>query len=202
MNIVLITPYYEPDLGPSSPLVTMLSEDLTSLGHEVTVIAAVPHFPSGQVKEGFRGGLWRWDVLRGVKVCRLWVPSGNRANLLHRLFVFLIYQILSVLAGLTVTGDVVIITNPAIETILPYLLFNKIRNIPIIYCVWDLYPEVGVQVGVFRHRFIISVVNILENYCLNRAAVVQSLANNFVDNLNSRIKIRYKTCGYSALVRP
>ena len=59
MRVLFITPYYAPDLGPSAPMFTMLSEDLIARGHTVTVLAAVPHFPSGQISPQYRRGVHR-----------------------------------------------------------------------------------------------------------------------------------------------
>jgi colanic acid biosynthesis glycosyl transferase WcaI len=168
-------------------MLTFLCEDLAKLNHQVTVLAAVPHFPSGRVSGEYRRGIWQWETQNGVRICRVRVPSGDRKNLRHRLIVFLIYQILASIAGLGVKYDRVIITNPAIETGLPFMLLSWLRRKPVIFCVWDLYPEVGIQLGIFRHKFIIGIVCALENWCLRHSAVVHALAENFVDHLRYRV---------------
>lgn len=77
MKILLIGSLYDPDLGPSAPLFAMLSKGLVKLGHQVTVITAVPHYPTGQVSKIFRGK-WVWrSVESGVKVLRVGLPSVN-----------------------------------------------------------------------------------------------------------------------------
>lgn len=186
MHVLLITPYYAPDLGPSAPLLTMLSEDLVASGHQVTVLTSVPHFPTGQVASEYRGRAWRWEILNGVRICRVWVPSGNRANLRHRLLTFVVYQVLASLVGLRLTYDVALVINPAIETGLPFALLVWLRRKPCIYGVWDLYPEVGVQLGVFRSSIVIALVRSLEDFCLQRAALVQALSDGFLPNLQAR----------------
>lgn len=183
MRILLVTPYYAPDLGPSAPLLTMLSEDLVLLGHQVTVLAAVPHFPSGHVPAEFRKLFWRWSVSEGVRVCRVWVPSGDRSNLGHRLLTFLTFQLLSSMAGLGVHYDVVLVTNPALETLLPFTVLAKLRRRPVVFGVWDLYPEIGVRLGVFSNRTVISIVGGMEDFCLRRANAVQTLSPAFTPSL-------------------
>lgn len=167
-------------------MLTMLGEDLAARGHAVCVIAAVPHFPSGQVAAQYRGGLFQWNQQDGVRICRVRVPSGDRASLRHRLWVFFVYQTLATLAGLRQTYDVALVTNPALETGLPFSILCILRRKPGIFAVWDLYPEVGVQLGIFRSRWIIGLVRRLENFCLRRARWVQSLAEGFIPNLKSR----------------
>jgi colanic acid biosynthesis glycosyl transferase WcaI len=186
MRILVVTPYYAPDLGPSSPLLALLCENMAGLGHQVTVLAAVPHFPTGQVRAEYRGRIYQWEERNGVRVCRVWVPSGNRADLRHRLLTFLVYQLLASLAGLRLAYDAALILNPALETFLPFAVLAWLRRKPCLYCVWDLYPDVGVRLGIFRHAAVIGLVGGLENFCLRRASRIQVLSDSFMSSLQAR----------------
>lgn len=164
----------------------MLSEDLAALGHTVTVLAAVPHFPSGIVPGEYRHRWWQWDEANDVRICRVWVPSGDRANLRHRLLTFVIYQCLAALVGLGLRYDAVLVTNPAIETFLPFVVLGWLRRKPVLFAVWDLYPEIGVRLGVFRNPRVAAIVGWLEDFCLHRASLVQILAPAFEPALVAR----------------
>jgi colanic acid biosynthesis glycosyl transferase WcaI len=184
MRLLVVTPFYSPDLGPSAPLMTMLCEDLAKLGHTVTVLTAVPHFPTGNVAPEYRTGkLWEFDVQNSVTVCRVWVPSGNRANLRHRLYTFFVFQMLVTLVGLFKRCDALIVTNPAIETYVPFAILSWLKRRPAIYCVWDLYPDVGVRLGIFRNPGVVSIISALEHFCLRHAAAVHLISHSFVANL-------------------
>lgn len=188
MHLLLVTPYYAPDLGPSSPLLSQLCENLVAVGDQVTVIATVPHFPSGHVAPEYRKRAWFWEDRNGVRVCRVWVPSGDRANLRHRLLTFIVYQILCCWVGLPLKYNVAFVINPAIETFLPFALLVWLRRKPSIFGVWDLYPEVGIRLGIFRHPIVIRAVKLLEDFCLRHATIVQSLSDGFVTSLRARVK--------------
>jgi colanic acid biosynthesis glycosyl transferase WcaI len=163
----------------------MLCEDLVRLGHQVSVITAVPHYPSGIVQVEFRGRLvWR-EQRNGVDVIRVWVPSGDRSNLRHRLLTFLVFQMLSSIVGLRCSYDVLIITNPAIETYLPFTVLSWLRQKPSLLCVWDVYPEIGIRMGIFRNTLITSLLGKLEDFCLRRANVIQVLGDGFISDLQS-----------------
>jgi len=187
MRILVVTPYYAPDLGPSAPLLALLSEQLAANGHQMTVLAAAPHFPSGQVDPCYRPRPWQRGTRNGVQVFRVWVPSGDRSNLVHRLLTFVAFQILVSLIGLCLKYDAILITNPALETALPFALLAWLRRKPSIFCVWDLYPEVGMQLGIFRHPAVIGLVKAMEDFCLRRTQAVQALAEGFVPNLARRV---------------
>lgn len=163
----------------------LLCEELARRGHKVTVLCAVPHFPSGHVPEEYRHGLWQWGEQNGVRLCRVRIPSSDRSNLLHRLWVFVMYQVLVTLAGLRVRYDAALVTNPAIETFLPFLILCWLRRKPCIYAVWDVYPEIGVRMGLFRNPAVIRMVGFLEDFCLRRADRIHILSDGFRTDLSA-----------------
>jgi len=186
MRILLVAPYYEPDLGPASPLLTMLAEDLAGFGHHVEVITAVPHFLTGTVPQEYRKRLWSTEVRNGVKVSRTWLPSGDRKKLAHRAKTFVVFQLLSTFLGLFRRYDATMIAGPAIETLLPFLFLTVLRRKPSVFMVWDMYPEVFIKLGVFRNSRVISFVGRIQDFCLHRAARVHVLSEEFVAPLEAR----------------
>lgn len=179
MRVLVVTTFYAPDLGPGAALFTMLCEDLARLGHEVSVIAAVPHYPTGRVSPEYRGALARRETINGVDVTRLWVPSVDRSRLWQRLATFAVFQVLSAFAGVTHDYDILIAGNPALEVFLPFWVLATLRRRPALFSIHDLYPDVGVRLGIFRQRVVIGAVRWMENYCLRRAACVRVLSEGF-----------------------
>ena len=186
MRILLLTPYYAPDLGPSAALYTMLCEDLVKLGHQVSVICAVPHYPSGRVAVEFAGRWIEREQHAGVQVTRVRVPSVDRSRLGLRLLSFVCYQMLAAAAGCFQKCDVVIASNPAFEIALPLFLLGFLRARPVVYSVHELYPDVGAAAGIFHHRPVIRLVDGLERYCAQRAARVRVLSESYARALEAR----------------
>lgn len=185
MRILLISPYYIPDLGPSAPLFTMLSEGLVKQGHSVSVVTTVPHYPSGKVSSSYRGKWIHRSIENQVEVSRVWLPSVNRSNFAFRLLQFFCYQVGAVKAEFNKKYDVVIVANPALWTWMPFVYYACFRHKPAVFSVHDVYPEVGVTLGVFRNKFIIAAVTILERYCLNRSRIVRILSDSFRPGLRN-----------------
>jgi colanic acid biosynthesis glycosyl transferase WcaI len=69
---------------------------------------------------------------------------------------------------------------------LPYYVLGVLRHKPIVYSVHDIYPDVGVKLGVFRHSTIIRLVGAMEDYCLSHAARVRILSTSFAPALEGR----------------
>lgn len=179
MKILVIGTLYEPDLGPSAPLFTLLSENLAARGHQVTVITMVPHYPSGQVAPEFRGRLFTSSTANGVRVIRIGLPSVDRAKLPLRFIQYFCYQIGAAAAGLGQTYDVVLAANPFLTVWLPFAVTVALRGKPAVYSVQDVYPQVGIALGVFRTRPVIAAATFLERFCLNHSGIVQIISESF-----------------------
>ena len=185
MHVLIVAPYYAPDLGPAAPLYTMLSEGLVKRGHRVTMIAAVPHYPSGQVLAAYRGArLWRSSE-NGVEVIRVPLPSMNRANLAKRLLQFICFHFGATLAGLGKRYDVALVGGPGLQVWLPFAALVVFRRKPAVFSVHDVYPNVGVTLGIFRHRPVIAAVASLERFCLSRAFAIRILSESFRTGLRA-----------------
>ena len=185
MRVLLITPYYAPDLGPSAPLFTMLAEGLKNRGHDVVAVTTVPHYPSGTVMPSYRGRWIHRSWENGVEIFRLWVPSVRRSNLALRLLQCLCYQVGAVIAQFNQDYDAVIAANPALWVWLPFAYYVTVRHKPALLSIHDVYPDVGVALGVFRNRLTTAVVAGLERYCLNRAQVIRILSESFRPGLRN-----------------
>lgn len=176
---------YLPDGGPAAPLYTMLCEALVKRGHAVTVIAGVPHYPSGRIPAAFRD--WRVKTMmeNGVQIIRVPLPSVNRSNLALRLLQIVCYQVGAALAGLCQKYEVLLASNPALEVGLPYVLLTILRRKPAVFSVHDLYPDAGIALGIFRHRAVIAMVAALERFCLDHSVHVRILSESFASGLTA-----------------
>lgn len=185
MHILVITPHYVPDGGPSAPLYALLCEELVKRGHEVSVIAAVPHYPSGIVPQEYRKFSFKTNTQNGVNIIRVPLPSVNRSSLTMRFLQFICYQVGATFAGMGKKPDAVISSNPALQVGVPFALHGIFRKKPSIFSIHDVYPDVGMELGIFRQKFIISIVSSFERFCLKRATYVRILSDSFLPRINS-----------------
>lgn len=184
MKILIVTPFYTPDIGPSAPLFFLLSNALIKRGHKVKVIAAVPHYPSGRVAREFRGKWFRHSKENNVDVIRVAVPSMDRKKFFFRSIQLFAYQVGAALATLGADFDVAFVSNPSLETWLPFFCLRIFRRKPIIFSIHDVYPDVGIRLGIFRTRFVINIITALEKSCLKQATFVRILSESFRPAMN------------------
>ncbi len=179
MRILFQVLHYLPDGGPSAPLFGMLCEALVKRGHRVTVVAAAPHYPSGRVQEQYRGFRVRRSIENGVHVVRIPVPSVNRSRLPQRAMQWLFYQIGSVVSTWRETFDIGVYGGPTLTTWLPFAYRTVVRKTAAVYSIADVYPQVGITLGIFRWPWVVSLVSAMEKFFLSRSAYVRILSESF-----------------------
>jgi colanic acid biosynthesis glycosyl transferase WcaI len=96
-----------------------------------------------------------------------------------RLLQFFCYQMGAILAGVALKYDIVIAANPALWIWMPFAYYVSLHHKPALFSVHDVYPDVGVTLGIFRNKFVIAAVASLERYCLNRSHIVRILSESF-----------------------
>jgi len=186
MRVLFVTPYYAPDLGPAAALYEMLCEGLVRMGCKVSVVCAVPHYPTGSVAANYRGRLvWR-ENRNGVDVTRVWVPSVDRRRLAFRLLSFVCYQVLATIVALGRRHDVLFVSGPALETYLPFFVLNLFMRQPAIYSVHEIYPDIGVKLGYFRRRPVIKVLDWMERWCCRKARYVRAGSEGYRSQIEAK----------------
>jgi colanic acid biosynthesis glycosyl transferase WcaI len=185
MRVMIFGADYEPELGPSAPLFTMMCENLVRLGHQVTMIASVPNYPTGRVLAEYRGKLFWKSVEKGVNVIRVWQPSIDRSKLSQRFLQYVVYQLCVTWAGLGKKYDVVMAASSSLTAFLPFVSMVVLPRKPAIYSVYDVYPKVGITLGIFRNKLVIAMVASMERFCLNHATMVRIISDSFRPDLRA-----------------
>jgi colanic acid biosynthesis glycosyl transferase WcaI len=207
LKILFIVPHYPPDLGPSAPLFALLSNELIRRGHSIYILTTVPHYPSGKVPKIFRKKFIQRTIENDIEIFRIRVPSLERSNLAGRLLQFVFYQIGATWAGLSINYDVVFVANPALWVWLPFSCLCVVRRKPSIFSIYDVYPDVGIQTGIFKSKFIINAVTVIEKFCLNHSTIVRIISDSFKPSLSklevpdSKMKLIYDWVDTN-LIRP
>jgi colanic acid biosynthesis glycosyl transferase WcaI len=99
---------------------------------------------------------------------------------------FFCYQVLAAVVGLARRYDVLLASSPAFEVLLPVLALAVLRRRPMLYSVHEIYPDVGVKLGIFRHPPLIEAIAWMERLCCRRAGYVRVLSEGYKRVLESK----------------
>ncbi len=182
--ILVITPFYAPDFGPSTPVFTAMCEDLVRMGYDLTVTTTFPHYGNANIVFKYPKKYYFEENINGVRVIRTYIYHVYKKAIWRRLLyhasinLFTAYAVLK--AGRT---DLVISDSPFIWTALPLLIKAIFTRKPYIYVVHDIYPDVLLKLNITHNRLVIGLVDWIEKFFYNHSIQISVLSNGFKKNL-------------------
>lgn len=201
MKVAVVYQYYQGHSSPGHSLVYELTQHLAAEGHRVTVVSG----QTGYMQRDHPVLPWyRRLILRerdgAVNVIRTYTYSELHRSYLGRLISFLSFSITAPVGLLCAEKpDVVLASSPPIFPMLPVWIICKLRGIPLVLEVRDLWPESAVQMGILRNRALIRVMSWMERLLYDKAARIVTLTRGIRDDIHGRgwpaDKLEVITCG-------
>jgi len=170
MKILLITPFFPPEVGSASHLFYELAQALHNRGHTVTVLTGLPRYHvAGNGREYRQRRLVR-EVYHGLEVWRVWnldIPWD--APVLRGLDQF-IFAASAGWVGLRLPDfDAALVYSPPLPLALAALAFCRARSRPLVVNVQDLFPQSAIDLGVLTNPMLIRIFRRLESLLFRRA---------------------------------
>ncbi|MBW2363459.1 MAG: glycosyltransferase family 4 protein, partial [Deltaproteobacteria bacterium] len=163
MRILFLTHYFYPEGNAPATRVRQLTRRWVRAGHDVTVVTCAPNVPSGVVYEGYENRWQQREEVDGVEVVRVWTWLAANAGTLRRILNYVSFMLTGTLAGLRVRRpDVVIATSPQFFCGWAGVLVAKLRRLPFVLEIRDLWPESIVAVGALAESRWIRLLEWLE----------------------------------------
>lgn len=185
-RVLLFTPHYAPDYGPSAPIFTCLCEDLVRYGYQVTVICGVPHYAQAERYAQLYPRKLNHEYRSGVDLYRVSVVSTPKKGFGRRLLYHFSFNWNVTLASLRIKKpDVIIGNGPVLWSGLPLLVKAIIPKIPFIYTVFDIYPDVLERLGMIKSRWVTNLIRGVEKIFYRKSSSIVVLSKGIKENLVS-----------------
>lgn len=188
MRIAYLTHYFPPESNAPAARVHELSRALVAAGHTVHVVTGQPNHPRGVVYPGYRGASYRRETIDGIDVRRVPTLAAASRGVLVRGLGYAALPPIQILAGLALPPvDVVVATSPQILTGLAGLVLARLRRVPFVLEVRDLWPDGVVATGALRAGHpIVRALEFIERRLYRGAAGIVSVTDSFVDHFVAR----------------
>lgn len=148
LRVLMLTQWYDPE-GGSAAQAGVIARALHRRGVHVEVLTGFPNYPSGTLADGYRIRPYHREVLDGITVHRtpLW-PNHDEAAA-KRAANYLSWAVgASVVAPLRApTADAVLVHSTPATAGLPALALRRLRGLPFVVHVQDLWPQTVVSSG-------------------------------------------------------
>ena len=190
MNLMLLTQYYPPEMGAPQARLSCLAKEFSNAGHLVTVLTAMPNYPTGKIFRGY--GKWlkreRMDQDQ-VDILRAFIYPSQSAALFPRLASYFSFAGSSALAGsfLLRPCDYLLVESPPLFLGLTGVWLSCLKRARLIFNVSDLWPESALSLGIIgRESCLHRWARSLEAFCYRQAWLVTGQSREILLDIEAR----------------
>ncbi|RLJ63282.1 glycosyltransferase involved in cell wall biosynthesis [Lacinutrix venerupis] len=188
MKILLIHQYFLEKGDGGGSRFNEMTQVWANQGHEITVLAGMVHYATGKKPEKYKGKYFFTDLdfYNNVDVIRSHVSESYNTNFLGRLWAYFSFVFSSIYAGLFKTNkkfDVILVTSPPLFVGITAYVLSKIKSVPFVFEIRDLWPESAIDTGVLKNKMIIKFAYWFERFIYKKAALINVLTPAFREKL-------------------
>ena len=187
-RVVLITPYFWPDIAANVPLMTSLCEDLKKYGHQVTVLTSYPGKGIDYDNQyRFRKTRSTPEYFAGARVWRFSNFFVGRLGSFSKLMEYLIFTFWVILTSIILsrrTDVFFVYSNPPLLG-WPLYIATRLGRSRIIYNLQDLFPDSAIDNGQIKNHFVIKLLKLMEKRNYACASVVSVISEAFAQHVKA-----------------
>src|SRR5665648_185859 len=170
MHILLIHQAFAALDEPGGTRHHELARSLVQRGHQVSIIASPISYLTGAKRSDQKTFIVRSELEPGIHLYRCNTYHALHRSFPHRVFSFFGFMVSAFIAGLTVRKvDLVWGTSPPIFQGFTAWLLARLKGVPFLFEVRDLWPEFAIAVGVLTNRTLIRLSIWLESFLYRHA---------------------------------
>ena len=191
MKVLIVSFYYEPELGAAPSRITNLAKGLKASGIDVDVLTCLPNYPKGRIFDGYRGHFSMKEQIDGIDVYRFWTYATVSKNPIKRVLAMTAYAVsmwaFSFKHKLIKSYDRVIVQSPPIlVSVSAITLFKKLFGKKVILNVSDLWPGSAVELGFVRKDSLsFKALSRFERYIYKNAYSVMGQSQEIVEHVEA-----------------
>ena len=187
MHILLIHQAFAALDEPGGTRHHELARSLVQLGHSVSIIASPISYLTGAKRSDQQAFIVRSELEPGIHLLRCNTYHALHRSFIHRVISFFGFMISSFIAGLRVSKvDLVWGTSPPIFQGFTAWLLARLKGVPFLFEVRDLWPEFAISVGVLTNRTLIRLSLWLERFLYRHADRVIVNSPGFEEHVRQR----------------
>ena len=145
-SVALLTQYFYPEVPATAQISTDLATGLVEAGFAVAAFTGQPAY-----REGDR--LPSADALGGVRIFRSYSRRLSHEGSGSRLLNGATVGVLTFLKLITrKKPDVILVDSTSPFLVVVAWMMRRLRGVPFVFLVQDVYPEIAIELGIVRHR--------------------------------------------------
>jgi len=154
MKVIYLHKYFCTPSMSSGTRSYEMARRLVKKGHKVYMISS-KHSHSEMKERNF-------SIEEGVHVWWLPVKYSNNMNFIQRIYSFIVYCIYAYIIGRKLNYGLVLASSTPLTVAIPGIFLSKIRKVPFILEVRDLWPAIPIKLRIIRNVLLIKLSQYLE----------------------------------------
>lgn len=189
MRILVICPHFEPDVAPTGVVISEIAHRLIEQGHQLEIVTALPWYESHAVEPGWEGRWIQRETTSWGRITRVFPFPTDKRNIPARAAAFAGFTVLAGLVSIFTRKrpDVVLTMSPPLTLGLVGWVTARLRRVPFVFNVQDIFPDVAVEVGAISNRRVVAGLSWLERFIYRRADAVTVLSDDLRDNVETKL---------------
>ncbi len=196
MKILAYSHFFYPEIGAASLRMQYFVKVMRNHHHDVKVITPVPNYPKGKKYDGFKF-FCKKDKKNDITYLPIYV-SQKHFFLLRGLSYFS-YAITSFSYSFFLGSkyDIIVTSSPPILTAFSAAILSKIRRKKFILDLRDIWPDIGLELGILKNKYLIKILTRIEQFIYKTANYIVVTAEGDKENviskgvLNEKIEVVY-----------
>lgn len=186
LNILFLTDNFPPERNVPAMRTWEHVSRWVKDGHQVTIITTAPNFPQGRPLAGYKNRWYFREDMEGVKVIRVKSYIAANEGFLKRILDYVSFMVTGGIAAMFQRRpDILISTSPQFFCAVAGWIVSRLRRLPWIFELRDLWPASIVAVGAMKEGALIRMLYWIEMSMYRAAdrviAVTKGLRQDLVD---------------------
>ncbi len=187
MKILFLSDNFPPEVNAAASRVYERSCYWVKSNHQVSVMTSAPNFPLGKLFKGYQNKWVQKETMDGIQLIRVKTFMAPNKGFLLRTIDFLSYMVMAIIIGaFQPKPDVIIATSPQFFTAVAGWALSKIKRVPFIFEIGDLWPESIKGLGLLGDSIIYRTLEKLELFLYRQASLIVAQTNALKANLVAR----------------
>lgn len=175
MKIIYLHQYFNtPNMAGGTRSYEM-AKRLVAAGHEV-------HMITSWVKETEHKD-WFNEEIEGIQIHWFPNPYNNKMSFRQRIQAFFRFAYVAKTKVADIPADIVFATSTPLTIAIPAVLGTRKQNIPLVFEVRDLWPEVPIAMGILNKSYQIFLAKKLEQWAYRNSSHIVALSSGMKDGI-------------------
>ena len=185
-SILIISPLFNPEMNRVNDIVDYLLENK----YKVTVLCPIPNYPKGKYYKNYGIFKKRYQKINDLTIFRILVyprKNGSKINLFLNYISFILFSIVPALILSFRKFDLIFVNQLSPITIaMPGIIIKKLKRIPLVMWVTDLWPESVKDGGNLKSNFLPNMLMPIVKYIYKNCSEILVSSRSFINSVSEK----------------